>query len=200
MESLQRYFRGWNVCHTALKPFRFLRDHIDGPDDLVTKCTAFLDSGRVLLILTFMPSPTFRLRGFQRLSDAVHDSLGRLERQMLAEVRRSGETSVRQVWEMVGEAIAYTTIMTTLDRLYRKGLLSRRKVGRAFLYSSKFSVGELERGVAEDVIGNLLDTNTGPVEPVLACIVDAVSDRDRLFLDDLERLVREKRLEIEARK
>ena len=147
-----------------------------------------------------MPSPTFRLRGFQRISDAVVDSLGKLERQMLAEVRRQGETSVRQVWLTMGEATAYTTIMTTLDRLYRKGLLSRRKEGRAFLYSSKFSAGELERGVAGDVIGNLLDSNTGPVEPVLACIVDAVSDRDRQFLDDLERLVREKRQELESRK
>jgi predicted transcriptional regulator len=100
----------------------------------------------------------------------------------------------------LGQVTAYTTIMTTLDRLYRKGLLNRRKEGRAFLYSAKFSAGELERGVAEDVIGNLLDSNSGPVEPVLACIVDAVSDRDRQFLDDLERLVREKRQELKDRK
>jgi len=146
-----------------------------------------------------MPTPTFRLRGFQRISDAVVDSLGKLEQQTLAEVRRQGETSVRQVWQTMGELTAYTTIMTTLDRLYRKGLLNRRKEGRAFLYSSKFSAGELEIGVAEDVIGNLLDTNTGPVSPVLACIVDAVSDRDRQFLDELERLVREKRAVLESR-
>jgi predicted transcriptional regulator len=147
-----------------------------------------------------MPSPIFRLRGYQRISDAVVDSLGRLERQVLSEVRRTGETSVRQVVDSLGQVTAYTTIMTTLDRLYRKGLLERRKEGRAFLYSAKFSAGELERGVAGDVIGNLLDSNTGSVEPVLACIVDAVSDRDRQFLDDLERLVREKRDELEARR
>jgi predicted transcriptional regulator len=147
-----------------------------------------------------MPTPTFRLRGFQRISDAVVDSLGKLEKQMLVEVRRTGETSVRQVCDSMGHSTAYTTIMTTLDRLYRKGLLNRRKEGRAFVYSAKFSAGELERGVAGDVIGNLLDGNSGPVEPVLACIVDAVSDRDRQFLDDLERLVREKRQELETRK
>ncbi len=147
-----------------------------------------------------MPSSKFRLRGYQRLSDAIVDSLGTLERQTMSEVRRRGETSVRHVWESMGETAAYTTVMTTLDRLYRKGLLSRRKSGRAFLYSVKYSVGEMERGVAEDVITNLLDTNTGSVEPVLACIVDAVSDRDRQFLDELERLVREKRVELESRK
>ena len=147
-----------------------------------------------------MPTPNFRLRGFRRLSDAVIDSLGTLERQMFAEVRAHGEISVREVWEMLDETVAYTTIMTTLDRLYKKGLLSRRKVGRAFLYSAKYSVAEMERGVAKDVISNLLETSTGRVEPVLACIVDAVSDRDRMFLDELERLVREKRRDLEAGK
>ena len=140
------------------------------------------------------------MRGFRRLSDAVIDSLGTLERQMFTEVREHREISVKQIYEKENATIAYTTIMTTLDRLYKKGLLNRRKVGRAFLYSAKYSPGEMERGVAGDVISDLLDVNLGSVEPVLACIVDAVSDRDRLFLDELERLVHEKRREIEAAK
>jgi predicted transcriptional regulator len=142
----------------------------------------------------------FRLRGSRRLSDAVIDSLGTLERRMFGEIREHGEISVKQIYEKENEAIAYTTIMTTLDRLYKKGLLSRRKVGRAFLYSAKYSAGEIERGVAGDVIADLLDANLGAVEPVLACIVDAVSERDRQFLDELERLVSEKRRELEGAK
>jgi len=144
-----------------------------------------------------MLTPKFRLQGSRRLSEAVIDSLGTLEQQMLAEIRRHGEVSVRQIWEGGGETIAYTTIMTTLDRLYKKGVLNRRKVSRAFLYSAKYSTAEMEHGVAKDVISTLLETSTGSVEPVLACIVDAVTDRDRGFLDELERLVQEKRREIE---
>ena len=119
---------------------------------------------------------------------------------MLAEIRRHGEVSVRQVWEDSGETIAYTTIMTTLDRLFKKGVLSRRKVSRAFLYSAKYSIDEMERGVARDVVSSLLENSTGRVEPVLACIVDAVSDRDRSFLDELERLVQKKRRDLEIKK
>src|ERR1041385_3215102 len=81
------------------------------------------DKEKKYLILANMLMPKFRLRGFRRLSDAVVDSLGALERQMLGEVRENGEVSVRQIWENSGETIAYTTIMTTLDRLYKKGLL-----------------------------------------------------------------------------
>ena len=32
------------------------------------------------------------------------------------------------------DSVAYTTVMTTMDRLFKKGLLGRKKVGRAFVY------------------------------------------------------------------
>ncbi|MEO6655649.1 MAG: BlaI/MecI/CopY family transcriptional regulator [Pyrinomonadaceae bacterium] len=144
-----------------------------------------------------MHSPKFRLRGFQRLSEAVMDSLGELEQKAMLEVRRRGETNVAGVCSAFDDSYAYTTVMTTLDRLYKKGLLERRKEGRAFFYAAKYSPEELERGMAEDVIDRLLGTGVGRVEPVLACIVDSVSERDLLLLDELERLVKEKRLELE---
>lgn len=143
-----------------------------------------------------MFSSTFRLRGFRRLSEAILETLGELERKALDEVRRHGEVNVGHVCEAFGNEYAYTTLMTTLDRLYKKGLLDRRKVGRAFLYSAKYSVEEIEQGVARDVIGHLLEPGAGSAEPVLACIVDRVSERDLRLLDELERLVAEKRREL----
>ena len=144
-----------------------------------------------------MLSQKFRLRGFRRLSDAVMDTLGELERKTLDEVRRQGESNVSRVCEGLKDSYAYTTVMTTLDRLYKKGLLERRKEGRAFFYTAKYSVEEMERGMTADVIESLFDNSIGRTEPVLACIVDSVSDRDRLLLDDLERLIKEKRLELD---
>lgn len=137
------------------------------------------------------------LRGFSRPREAIIASLGSLERRAMDEVWKRKEVSVRQIELAFSESVAYTTVMTTLDRLYKKGFLDRRKEGRAFLYSPRFTPEELERGLAEDVIGSLLDTATERVEPMLACIVDAVSDRDQILLDELERLVREKRLQLQ---
>lgn len=133
------------------------------------------------------------LRGFRRPSEALVGALGSLERQTLREIWQRGESSVRQIFIAFDEKAAYTTVMTTLDRLYKKGLLERRKDGRAFLYSPRFSPEELEQNLAQDIIGSLLDTSAAQIEPVLSCIVDAVSERDLVLLDDLERLVREKR-------
>jgi predicted transcriptional regulator len=126
----------------------------------------------------------------------VCQTLGRLERQVMDATWQRGEVSVREIFKSFDEQFAYTTVMTTLDRLHKKGLLSRRKNGRAFLYSPRVSREQMEQGVARDVIEGLLGSEATGVEPVLACIVDAVSDHDRELLDELDRLVKQKRREL----
>ncbi len=144
-----------------------------------------------------MKTPRFLLRGFRRPSEVASLALGPLERQALEEIWRRGEISVRDLFVGFDERVAYTTLMTTLDRLFKKGLLNRRKEGRAFVYSPLVSREELEQGIAEDVIDGLLGRGAHGVEPVLACIVDAISQNDRELLDELDRLIQEKRRSLE---
>lgn len=143
-----------------------------------------------------MKAPRFLLRGFRRPSEVASLALGKLERQVLDETWRRGEVSVREVFVSFDEKIAYTTLMTTLDRLFKKRLLARRKDGRAFLYSPAVSPEEFEHGIRQDVIDDLLGHGVEAVEPVLACIVDTVSERDRELLDELDRLVKEKKRQL----
>jgi predicted transcriptional regulator len=88
--------------------------------------------------------------------------------------------------------------MTTLDRLHKKGLLARRKSGRAFVYTPHLGREEFERTMASELIGGLLKGDDG-VRPILSSIVEAVGERDRAALDELERLVREKRKALNLR-
>lgn len=144
-----------------------------------------------------MNIPGFTLLGFKRPREVVCQTLGKLELQVMEAIwRRGAEVSVREIVNAFDERFAYTTLMTTLDRLHKKGLLDRRKNGRAFLYSPRFSREEMQQGVARDVIDGLLDTDAAGVEPMLACIVDAVSEHDRELLDELDRLVKQKRREL----
>ena len=143
-----------------------------------------------------MKSPRFLLRGFRRPSEVASLALGKLERRVLDEAWRRREVSVREVFVTFDEEVAYTTLMTTLDRLYKKNLLERRKDGRAFLYSPAVSREEFEHGIREDVIDGLLGHGAEGIEPVLACIVDTVSERDRELLDELDRLVKEKKRQL----
>jgi len=127
-------------------------------------------------------------------------ALGQLERQVLNEAWRRGEVSVRDIFAAFEEKIAYTTLMTTLDRLYKKQLLERRKDGRAFLYAPALSREEFEYGIREDVIDGLLGGGAEAVGPVLACIVDTVSENDRRLLDELDRLIQEKKRELQRKR
>jgi predicted transcriptional regulator len=139
----------------------------------------------------------FTMRGFKRVREAVASELGELEREVMRLAWRGGEVSVREVHEALGGDRAYTTVMTTLDRLYRKGLVARRKGGRAFYYSPRVTPEEFERGLARNVLEGLFSRAAGGPEPLLACIVEAVGERDRELLDELDRLVKVKRRELE---
>ncbi len=125
--------------------------------------------------------------------------LGPLEQQLMRIVWQSGEVSVRDVFSSFDGTLAYTTLMTTLDRLHKKGLLERRKEGRAFFYSPRLSPREFERGVARNLIDALLGRGADGVEPVLACIVDAVTEHDRELLDALDHLIQEQRRALEGK-
>ena len=144
-----------------------------------------------------MKSSGFLLRGFRRPREIACFALGKLERQVLEEVWRfGGEVSVRDIYRAFQERIAYTTLMTTLDRLFKKNLLNRRKDGRAFLYTAAIAREDFDQGIKADVIDGLLGQGADGIEPVLACIVDTVSERDLEFLDELDRLVQEKKREL----
>jgi predicted transcriptional regulator len=148
-------------------------------------------------------NPFIKLSTFKKMGESAVSDLGPLEREVMETVwrhpGRAAGVSVRDIHMAFNERLAYTTLMTTLDRLHKKGLLDRRKQGRAFIYSPRFSPDEFERGVARKMIDMLLGRGADGVEPVLACIIDAVSEHDRAMLDELDRLIKEKRRELERK-
>jgi predicted transcriptional regulator len=69
------------------------------------------------------------------------------------------EGKVSAVQEVVARSrpLAYTTIMTVLDRLVRKGKLNRRKVGRAFVYAPEASRDSMRRAALRELIEGYFD-------------------------------------------
>jgi predicted transcriptional regulator len=70
-----------------------------------------------------------------------------------------GEGNVRAVQELVAVSrpLAYTTIMTVLDRLVRKGKLTRRKVGRSFVYSPQATRDTMRRAAVRELLDGFFD-------------------------------------------
>jgi predicted transcriptional regulator len=70
-----------------------------------------------------------------------------------------GEGNVRDVQQIVTQTrpLAYTTIMTVLDRLVRKGKVSRRKAGRAFIYTPEASRDTMRRTAIAELLDGFFD-------------------------------------------
>jgi BlaI family transcriptional regulator, penicillinase repressor len=131
------------------------------------------------------------LRGFKPNARGAGHVLGELETAVMELLWREPEQTVNQVEERLQRRrqIAHTTVLTTLDRMHRKGYLTREKKGKAFVYAPRYTREEFERGVAQEVLGALLG---GLGEPVLSTFVELVGE-DEAKLERLEELIRRKR-------
>jgi len=109
-----------------------------------------------------------------------------------------GSATVRELVERGCQDLAYTTVMTTLDRLFKKGYLTRSEDGRAFRYAPRFSREELHRQAAGHAFRQLLDASPASSLP-LSFLVEILGERDEQLLEDLRRLVDRKRRELGQR-
>ena len=103
---------------------------------------------------------------------------GELEAAVLAVLQAAGSAlSPGEVRDRLGGDLAYTTVVTILSRLHAKGVLERRKAGRAFRY---VPVAD-EPGLAARRMARVLDAEPDR-EAVLARFVSDLSDADEHLL------------------
>jgi predicted transcriptional regulator len=124
--------------------------------------------------------------------------LGPLERRILAEVWSRKSLTVRELVEDGKIRLAYTTVMTTLDRLFKKGLLDRAEEGRAFRYSATCAPEEVQRLVAVTGVRRWIES-TRPSSLPLSYFVEAIGAHDAM-LNELRVLVEQKRSQLKKRK
>ena|SRR5579885_2704796 len=126
---------------------------------------------------------------------ALDLKLGPLERKMLEQVWSRGSMTVRELLADGEVRQAYTTIMTTLDRLFKKGLLHRVPDGKAFRYSPRYSREELPHLMAVAGMQRWIESSASS-SPHLSYFVEAISAHDASLLDDLKELIERKRREL----
>jgi predicted transcriptional regulator len=126
-------------------------------------------------------------------------ALGPLEIAVMEILWTRGESNVREVATRLGRPLAYTTVMTTLDRLFKKRLLGRRKSDRAFLYLPSLSRREWEHKRAGDFVAGFLSVPQPSRELLISCLVEAVGQHDEALLGELEKKIRSKRKELGRR-
>ncbi len=139
----------------------------------------------------------FKNRGSKHAQSTQSLGLGNLEFELMEILWLHGESSVRDVVPRLSRPLAYTTVMTTLDRLFKKGLLDRRKSDRAFFYLPSFTRQEWERQRAGSLVAGFLSGPNTSRELLLSCLLEAVGEHDATLLDDLEKKIRTRRKELQ---
>jgi predicted transcriptional regulator len=120
------------------------------------------------------------------MSRTVRDIPPPLEMLCLKAIWSLGEGNVKEVKEVVGRsrALAYTTIMTVLDRLVRKGKLARRKVGRAFVYSLEASRDSMRRAAVRELVDGFFDGSEEELMRFLSGAAPAVPSKPLVSIEE----------------
>jgi predicted transcriptional regulator len=134
--------------------------------------------------------------------DPIETAFGVLERDVMDVLWREADLAVRDVQARLPRQVAYTTVMTTLDRLFKKGVLLRRQSGRAFLYSAAVTRAQLQAQIAGRVLTGLLQSGNSAAGPVLSNLVESVGSQEggADLLQALEQMVRDKRRQLKKDK
>ncbi len=137
------------------------------------------------------PVPKIALRGFKPGARGAGHVLGELESAVMEILWSEAGQTVNEVEERLQgkRDIAHTTVLTTLDRMHRKGYLTREKQAKAFVYSPRYTREEFERTMAQEVLGALIGHSA---ETAVSTFVDLISS-DPGGLEQLEQKIREKR-------
>jgi predicted transcriptional regulator len=138
-----------------------------------------------------MSSEDVPIHAFKLREQGLNHIFGELEARLMEAVWDMEEPTVHDVIDHLGGDLHYKTTMTVLNRLVEKGVLERRKVGRAFVYSATASRKDFLASVFDRMVRGMLGGDFRHI--ALAQMVETVDSLDASLLDDLARLIRQKR-------
>ena len=118
--------------------------------------------------------------------------LGDLEADVMQVIWRNNEMTVRDVYEQLRleKKHAYTTIMTIMSRLAEKGLLKKKPLGNAYIYSSVVTESEFAKMVVSEVLDSLMEEFA---EPAISHIVDKIGLENDSNLEKFAEIIKERR-------
>lgn len=131
---------------------------------------------------------------FRPEQDGLRAALFDLEAEIMEVVWTKGwaEFSVGDVQRELERTrdIAYTTVMTTLGRLYKKEILKRVRDGRRYVYQPAMSREAFTETMVRDLLGSLSELGH---EQAMSLLVEQVAESDADELQRLEALIRRRR-------
>lgn len=134
--------------------------------------------------------------GFRNLKNLDVPPLGDLEIAVLEDIWCHGSSDTKTVHARVGRlrSISLNTVQSTLERLFRKGLLQREKISHAYEYSSAVSRQELMGRLVESAVRRVAGAQP---DALLSAFVEIAARADDDQLRRLEELIARRRAKLD---
>src|SRR3972149_2191660 len=118
--------------------------------------------------------------------------VGDIEKPVMDVLWDRDEVTGREVFEEVsrGRPLAFTTILTVLDRLLKKGLIRRTKRGRLFVYTAAMSRNDFVRQVSHEVLQGIMDISASSAATSFVDILYKTSPEE---IERLSKLIEERK-------
>ena len=118
--------------------------------------------------------------------------LGDIEKSVMDVLWDKGEVTGREVFEEIGRGrpLAFTTVLTVLDRLLKKGLIRRAKRGRLFVYTAAMSKDDFVKQVSHEVLQGIMDISASSAASSFVDILYKTSPQE---VERLSRLIEERK-------
>lgn len=129
--------------------------------------------------------------GFKPEEKGLNKVLGQLETEVMEVLWQKGQASVRDVHERLAQKreIAYTTVMTTMNRLVEKQLLTKEKQGLAYFYTPVYSKKDFIKMFVQQVFDGLWEEYS---ELTFAHFLGRIQADDQEKIAQLEKILQER--------
>jgi len=121
--------------------------------------------------------------------------LGDLEKGIMAILWARGEATGREILDEIKSSrdIAFTTVLTVIERLVKKGLVEKTRGESVYIYRPRYTKDEFTKQVSQEVLKGVMEISRGSA---IASFVDLLADTDPEELERLSRLIETKRQEM----
>lgn len=129
---------------------------------------------------------------FNPFKEGLNHVLGTLEKDIMEVVWKHGESSVKDILDdLPGDRnISYSAVITVTNRMTKKGLLSKRKVGKAYFYKPMYTKEDFFEIVSKKVVEGISGFS---LKSAMVHFVDYMSQMDPEKMEYFSKLIESKR-------
>jgi predicted transcriptional regulator len=129
---------------------------------------------------------------FRPEKEGLTKMLGANEQLVLGALWEKGPLPGRRLYEEVSRSreLAYTTVLTIVGRMVKKGSVRRKRVDGLYYYEAAMDKSEFERRASAAVVKGIIDVSPAHA---LSAFIDSISELDESKLDEIMRIIEERR-------